>query len=149
MRILCTLTAFIGELRARVRIGKVLICCSIWDLYRSQLPFLTVLDTPAVEDMLQGLLTIYQIQGWLPDCHMTLNKGYTQGGSNADVVMADAYQKIKSDKIDWDLVYEAVVKDAEEEPYGMYRQRPVCWNELMSLQIGAVKDEEVWIVGER
>lgn len=76
------------------------------------------MDTPAVEDMLQGLLTLYKIQGWLPDCHMSLNKGYTQGGSNADVVMADAYQKINSSKIDWDLVYEAVVKDAEEEPYG-------------------------------
>lgn len=82
------------------------------------MPFLTILDTPAVEDMIQGLLTLYKIQGWLPDCHMTLNKGYTQGGSNADVVMADAYQKINSSRIDWDLVFEAVVKDAEEEPYG-------------------------------
>ncbi|CZT14825.1 probable alpha-1,2-mannosidase family protein [Ramularia collo-cygni] len=89
----------------------------IWDLFRSQLPFLTVLDTPAVEDMLQGLLTLYNIHGWLPDCHMSLSKGYTQGGSNADVVMADAYQKINSSKIDWGLVYEAVVKDAEVEPY--------------------------------
>lgn len=69
--------------------------------------------------MLQGLLNIYEIQGWLPDCHMTLNKGYTQGGSNADVVMADAYQKINSSKIDWHKVYEAVVKDAEEEPFGV------------------------------
>jgi hypothetical protein len=32
--------------------------------------------------------------------------------------MADAYLKIKSSDIDWDLAYEAVVKDAEEEPYG-------------------------------
>lgn len=67
--------------------------------------------------MLQGLLNIYKIQGWLPDCHMTLNKGYTQGGSNADVVMAGAYAKINSSRIDWELVYEAVVRDAEEEPY--------------------------------
>ncbi|KJX94980.1 alpha-1,2-mannosidase family protein [Zymoseptoria brevis] len=89
----------------------------IWDLFRSQFPFLIVIDTPAVEQMLQGLLNIYEIQGWLPDCHMTLNKGYTQGGSNADVVMADAYQKINSSKIDWHKVYEAVVKDAEEEPF--------------------------------
>lgn len=85
------------------------------------MPFLTIFDTPAIEDMINGLLTLYKLQGWLPDCHMSLDKGYTQGGSNADVVMADAYQKIKSDRIDWDMVYEAVVKDAEEEPYGMWR----------------------------
>lgn len=72
--------------------------------------------------MLQGLLTLYKLQGWLPDCHMTLNKGYTQGGSNADVVMADAWAKMgeTTEKVDWDLVYEAVVKDAEEEPYGEF-----------------------------
>ena len=66
--------------------------------------------------MIQGILNIYKYQGWLPDCHMSLCKGFTQGGSNADNVMADAYLKIKSSDIDWDLAYEAVVKDAEEEP---------------------------------
>ena len=68
--------------------------------------------------MVEGLLTLYKVQGWLPDCHMSLNKGYTQGGSNADVIMSDAYLKIKRSNIDWSLVYEAVQKDAEEEPYG-------------------------------
>jgi len=92
----------------------------IWDLFRSQLPFLTVIDTSAVVEMIQGLLNIYKNQGWLPDCHMSLCKGLTQGGSNADNVMADAYFKINSSDIDWNLVYEAVVKDAEEEPYGMW-----------------------------
>ena len=93
---------------------------SIWDLFRSQTPFLTVIDTPTVVDMVKGLLTIYEYQGWLPDCHMSLNKGFTQGGSNADNVMADAYAKLPAGTgIDWDEVYEAVVKDAEEEPYGM------------------------------
>lgn len=72
--------------------------------------------------MVQGLLTLYKVQGWLPDCHMSLNKGYTQGGSNADVIMSDVYLKIKGDEIDWDLVYEAVKKDAEVEPYGEWQQ---------------------------
>lgn len=69
-------------------------------------------------DIIKGLLTLYSLQGWLPDCHMTLNKGFTQGGSNADIVMADAYVKLKNTDIDWQMVYEAVVKDAEVEPYG-------------------------------
>jgi len=48
---------------------------------------------------------------------MSLCKGYTQGGSNADVVLADAFVKGLKGGIDWDLGYEAVVKDAEVEPY--------------------------------
>ena len=77
-----------------------------------------IYDAAAVVQMIKGLLNIYKLQGWLPDCHMSLNKGYTQGGSNADVIMADAYQKLNGTDIDWDLVYEAIVKDAEVEPYG-------------------------------
>ena len=46
---------------------------------------------------------------------MSLCKGYTQGGSNADVVIADAFLKKVVD-IDWETAYEAVVKDAEIEP---------------------------------
>lgn len=47
---------------------------------------------------------------------MSLNKGYTQGGSNADNVIADAFVKgLKG--IDWDSAYAAVQKDAEEEPF--------------------------------
>lgn len=45
---------------------------SIWDLYRSQLPFLTIIDTPSVVQMINGLLNIYEYQGWLPDCHMSI-----------------------------------------------------------------------------
>lgn len=48
---------------------------------------------------------------------MSLCKGYTQGGSNADVVLADAFIKGLRDNIDWDTGYEALVKDAEVEPY--------------------------------
>jgi putative alpha-1,2-mannosidase len=42
--------------------------------------------------------------------------GFTQGGSNADVVIADAYLKNISAGVDWNLAYEAVVSDAEVEP---------------------------------
>jgi putative alpha-1,2-mannosidase len=47
---------------------------------------------------------------------MSLCKGSTQGGSNADIVIADAYLKNITAGIDWALAYEAVVKDAEVEP---------------------------------
>ncbi|KAI0014693.1 family 92 glycosyl hydrolase [Xylariomycetidae sp. FL0641] len=89
----------------------------IWDLFRSQLPFLTILDTTSVEQMLRSLIDTYRHEGWLPDCRMTFSKGYTQGGSNADVVLADAYMKGLAGGIDWDTAYQAVVKDAEVEPF--------------------------------
>ena len=44
---------------------------------------------------------------------MSLCKGYTQGGSNADIVLADAYLKNISIGVDWATGYEAVVSDAE------------------------------------
>lgn len=46
---------------------------------------------------------------------MSLCKGWTQGGSNADVLLADAHIKNLTG-IDWNLAYEAVVNDAENEP---------------------------------
>jgi putative alpha-1,2-mannosidase len=71
--------------------------------------------------MIRSLLSTYKNEGWLPDCRMSLCKGFTQGGSNADVVLADAFVKNltssdPSSKIDWQLAYKAVVNDAENEP---------------------------------
>ncbi|KAK3294520.1 glycoside hydrolase family 92 protein [Chaetomium fimeti] len=89
----------------------------LWDQFRSQLPLLTITDPTAVTDMVRSLTDTYRHTGWLPDCRMSLNKGYTQGGSNADVVLADAYLKGLGEGINWDDGYAAVVKDAEVEPY--------------------------------
>jgi hypothetical protein len=49
---------------------------------------------------------------------MSLCKGFTQGGSNADVVLADSYLKNITDGVDWVTGYEAVVSDAEGEGAG-------------------------------
>lgn len=89
----------------------------LWDSFRSQLPFLTILDPAGITQMIRALIDIYDHEGWLPDCRMSLCRGYTQGGSNADVVLADGFIKGLKDGIDWDKGYEAVVKDAEVEPY--------------------------------
>lgn len=66
--------------------------------------------------MLASLLDIYKHEGWLPDCHMSLCKGWTQGGSNADVVLVDSFVKNFTNKIDWQLALEAIINDAENEP---------------------------------
>ena len=66
--------------------------------------------------MVQTLLDIYKYDGWLPDCHMSFCSGWTQGGSNADIVVVDAFVKNISTSIDWHVALDAVMKDAEEEP---------------------------------
>ncbi len=55
---------------------------SIWDSFRVQHPLLTIVDPEAQIQMLGSLLDIYKHEGWLPDCHMSFCKGWTQGGSN-------------------------------------------------------------------
>ncbi|KAJ5975541.1 hypothetical protein N7481_009248 [Penicillium waksmanii] len=87
----------------------------LWDAFRAQHPFLTIVDPQAQSRMVRSLLDTYKHEGWLPDCRMSLCKGWTQGGSNADVVLADAYVK-NITGIDWELAYKAMVNDAENEP---------------------------------
>lgn len=88
---------------------------SIWDSYRSIHPLLTLMDPLSQSRMVRSLVDTYRHEGYLPDCRMSLCKGYTQGGSNGDVVIADAFLKNVAD-VDWKTAYEAVVKDAEVEP---------------------------------
>lgn len=56
--------------------------CSLWDSFRSQIPFLTILDPNAVTQMIRSLIDTYVHEGWLPDCRMSLCKGYTQVSSS-------------------------------------------------------------------
>ncbi|CEO58751.1 Putative Glycoside hydrolase family 92 (Fragment) [Penicillium brasilianum] len=87
----------------------------LWDEFRAQLPLLTIIDPQTQSKMVRSLLDTFKHEGWLPDCRMSLCKGWTQGGSNADVVLADAYVKNLTG-IDWELAYQAMVNDAENEP---------------------------------
>lgn len=95
----------------------------IWDIFRATHPLLIVLDPINITLMVRSLIDIYKHTGYLPDCRMALSPGYTQGGSNAEVVLADSYVKSignyssTADTVDWETAFEAMVKDAEEEPY--------------------------------
>lgn len=87
----------------------------LWDMWRVQLPFLTILDPFQQSRIVRSLLDIFKHRGWLPDCSMSTCKGWTQGGSDADNVLVDAYVKNLTG-IDWNLAYEAIANDAENEP---------------------------------
>ncbi|KAM7207315.1 Glycosyl hydrolase family 92 domain containing protein [Naviculisporaceae sp. PSN 640] len=89
----------------------------IWDSFRAQHPLLSIIDPTAQTEMVRALIDIYRFEGKLPDCRMSFSKGFSQGGSNADIVIADAYLKgLGRDSINWTTAYEAVVSDAEIEP---------------------------------
>ncbi|KAK6603842.1 glycosyl hydrolase family 92 [Botrytis cinerea] len=88
----------------------------IWDSFRSIHPLLTLLDPYSQTQMVRSLIDVYRHEGKLPDCRMSLCKGFTQGGSNADIVLADSYVKNITQDVDWAIGYEAVVSDAEDEP---------------------------------
>ena len=87
-----------------------------WDSFRPQFPFLIIFDPAALSQMIVSYLNIYKLVGWLPDCRMQLCKSYSQVGSNADTVIGDAYVKNLTG-IDWELAYQAVKNDAENEPF--------------------------------
>jgi predicted alpha-1,2-mannosidase len=88
----------------------------IWDSFRSIHQLLTLVDPHSQALMVRSLLDIYVHEGWLPDCRMSLCKGFTQGGSNADTLLVDSWVKGITEGVDWDLAYKAIVKDAEVEP---------------------------------
>jgi predicted alpha-1,2-mannosidase len=88
----------------------------IWDSFRSIHPFITLVDPYSQTQMIRSLIDTYRHEGYLPDCRMSLCKGFTQGGSNADVVLADSYLKNITQDVDWETGYAALIKDAEVEP---------------------------------
>ena len=87
-----------------------------WDDFRTAFPFLTIVDPAIMTEVIRSAIDIQRHLGWLPDCRMSLCKGWTQGGSNADVVITDAYLKNLTANIDWQAALTAVIKDAEIEP---------------------------------
>src|SRR5436305_14284761 len=62
--------------------------------------------------MVRSLIDTYVHTGWMPDSRIAGANGMTQGGSNGDVVVADALAKDVTG-IDYRTAYEALVKNAE------------------------------------
>ena len=88
---------------------------AIWDTYRTSSPLLTLLWPERQTEIVNSLLNIYRREGYLPDARSGDSNGRTQGGSNAEVVIADAFVKGLT-SIDYHLALEAMLKDAEVDP---------------------------------
>ena len=88
---------------------------AIWDTYRTSSPLLTLLWPERQVEIVNSLLNIYAREGYMPDARSGDCNGRTQGGSNAEVVIADAFVKGLGG-IDYKLALEAMLKDAEQDP---------------------------------
>jgi predicted alpha-1,2-mannosidase len=89
----------------------------IWDTFRSSSPLITLIDSKRQVEIVNALLNIYKREGYLPEGRSGNDNGRTQGGSNASVVLADAFVKnLKG--IDYELALKAMLKDATVPPGG-------------------------------
>lgn len=75
-----------------------------------------ILQPTAYEELIRSLIDIWRVEGYMPDARSSNYNGRTQGGSNADNVLADAYVKGVRGSINWDDGFKAMVKDAEVVP---------------------------------
>ncbi len=90
---------------------------AIWDTYRTSSPLITLLAPDRQRDIINSLLNIYRREGYMPDARSGDCNGRTQGGSNAEVLIADAIVKgLKG--IDYELALEAMLHDATVPPGG-------------------------------
>lgn len=78
---------------------------------------ITLIDPKREADIVRSLVNIYKRDGYMPDARSGNSNGRTQGGSNAEIVIADAFVKgLKG--IDYELALEAMLKDATVPPGG-------------------------------
>jgi predicted alpha-1,2-mannosidase len=98
----------------------------IWDVFRTVMPLHTLIAPHKQREILNSLLDIYDQRGWLPDSWVAGDFSNIQGGTNVDVVFADAVVK-GLDGFDVEKALEATRKNAEKESddptsYGRYLQ---------------------------
>ncbi len=87
---------------------------TIWDTFRTSFPLLTLVAEKRQSEIVRSLVDIYRHEGWLPDGRSGNYNGRVQGGSDADMTIADGFLK-HLPGIDWQTAYQAVVKEAEQE----------------------------------
>ncbi|MDR3792434.1 MAG: GH92 family glycosyl hydrolase [Terracidiphilus sp.] len=94
---------------------------AIWDTFRSSSPLLTLMDPDRQAAIVRSLVDIYRHDGYLPDARSGNFNGRTQGGSNAEFLLTDAYLKgLKG--IDWNAALTAEIHDAEVPPADHFKE---------------------------
>lgn len=91
-----------------------------WDIFRNTVSLYHLIQPTYYEGMIRALIDIWRYEGYMPDGRSGNYNGLTQGGSNADNILADAYVKGLRGDINWTAGYQAMLKDAEVVPYNTF-----------------------------
>ncbi|MFZ2021544.1 MAG: GH92 family glycosyl hydrolase [Terracidiphilus sp.] len=94
---------------------------AIWDIFRTSSPLLTLIAPDRETAIVRALVDLYRHEGWLPDARSGNYNGRTQGGSNAEFMLTDAFIKgLKG--IDWKTALAAEIHDAEISPKDHFKE---------------------------
>ena len=89
---------------------------TFWDLFRCSTPLMQIIQPAAYEEQIRSIIDIWRNEGYLPDARSSNYNGRSQGGSNADNVLADGYVKGVRGAVNWADGYAAMKKDAKVQP---------------------------------
>ncbi|MEM1213514.1 MAG: GH92 family glycosyl hydrolase, partial [Planctomycetota bacterium] len=87
----------------------------LWDSVRNANSLLTLIDPGLQRDILNCLIDIADHTGWLPDAWIAGHAGMVQGGSSADIMLAEAKTK-GLDGIDYHRALQHMRRNAETPP---------------------------------
>jgi len=88
---------------------------AIWDTYRATHPFIALLRPSLDGEMVESLVDIYRFDNYMPDARTSHDNGRVQGGTNCDMLVADAFVKgVKG--IDYKTALQAMIKNATVPP---------------------------------
>ena len=113
---------------------------TLWDLFRCSTALLHVLQPVVYEAYIRSLIDIWRFDGYMPDARSSNYNGRTQGGSNADNVLADAYVKGVRGQVNWVDGYAAMQKDAEVTPNNTVPPDPMAPDSSTKEGRGALPD---------
>ena len=88
---------------------------AIWDTFRTTHPFYNLLKPTLGAALVESLVDIYRHDYYMPDARTSHDTGRTQGGSNSDMLVADAFVK-GLEGIDYETALQAMIKNATVFP---------------------------------
>jgi putative alpha-1,2-mannosidase len=94
---------------------------AIWDTFRATNPLFTLLKPSLERDIIRSLIDIYKFEGYMPDVRSGNDNGRVQGGTDCDILIADALVK-KIKILDYETALQSMLKNATVSPGGNERK---------------------------
>jgi len=120
-----------------------------WDIYRSEIPLLSVLVPERTSDMMQSLVNDYQQSGCLPKWSVANGHTTVQNGDSADPIIAEAYS-FGVTNFDTQTALQAMIKGATincTSVNGSYIERPGLSQYLSSGYVPLLAESVIGVKG--